>query len=71
MTITDFGGKFGISFPRSKSINFSESFRRGNCHWLYRSGAFDKSIHGPSIGLNFILIAFLFSLMSLSRLFHS
>ena len=24
MTTTDFGGKFGISFPRSKSINFSE-----------------------------------------------
>ena len=24
MTTTDFGGKFGISFPRSKPINFSE-----------------------------------------------
>ena len=23
MTTTDFGGKFGISFPRSKPINFS------------------------------------------------
>ena len=34
------------------------SFRRGNSHWLYHSGAFDKSVHGPSIGLNFILIAF-------------
>ena len=61
MTTTDFGGKFGISFPRSKPINSPSSFRRGNCHWLYQSGAFDKSVHGPSIGLNFILIAFFYS----------
>ena len=60
MTTTDFGGKFGISFPRSKPIIklLPSSFRRGNCHWLNQSGAFNKSVHGPSIALNFILITF-------------
>ena len=29
MTTADFGGKFGISFPRSKSMNFSEFIATG------------------------------------------
>ena len=44
MTTTDFGGKIGISFPRSKPINFSE-FISLYLHFLCES--LNEPLHLP------------------------